>query len=247
MLRCRAFSFSADDSAGEKTDRAKVGVWVEHPNYGFRCPVYRPLWFCASAIILSAMRLSRKLSWAGGLLFVALGGCWLIGTLFPDQVFLAYHEASRWSTVMGPVPSLPVPDPIRDDGVRTFHEDSSRKPFVVLPVRAAAEMIRGRGWEPTDTEIAGLEASLPLVPHLRAENWLPRYDLRIDHPDQYFRQYFPVVWKGKKLVYVNAFRDESPDWRQRLVIIMDGGTRCWQAYYDPAAHAFLSLRINGVA
>jgi len=117
----------------------------------------------------------------------------------------------------------------------------------VLTVTAAAEMIRGRGWQPTEAEIGGLEASLPLVPHLRAENWLPRYDLRIEHPEQYFRQYIPVLRKGKRLIYVNAFRDESPDWRQHLVIISDGGTCCWQAYYDPTAHAFLMFRINGEA
>ena len=93
----------------------------------------------------------------------------------------------------------------------------------------------------------GLEASLPLVPLLRAENWLPRYDLRIDHPEQYFRQYIPVINQGKRLIYVNAFRDEIPGWRQRLVVISDGGACCWQAYYDPAAHTFLLFRINGEA
>jgi hypothetical protein len=199
------------------------------------------------AIMLSVMKFNSRLRWIGGLLFLALGGCWLIGTLFPDQVFSAYQTANGWVAALGPIQRLPVPVPILHDAVRTYHEDSSRKPFVVLPVTAAAEMIRGRGWQPTEAEIGGLEASLPLVPHLRAENWLSRYDLRIEHPEQYFRQYIPVLSKGKKLIYVNAFRDETPEWRQHVVIIMDGGTCCWQAYYDPAAHAFLMFRINGVA
>jgi hypothetical protein len=115
----------------------------------------------------------------------------------------------------------------------------------VLPVNAAAERIRGRGWEPTEAEIGGLEASLPLLPYSSADNRLAVGDHHIDNPEQYFRQYFPVVRKGRKLIYVNAFRDKSPYWRHHLVVIMDGGTRCWQAFYDPASHGFPTLWING--
>ena len=199
------------------------------------------------AIMLSAMRFNRRLRWAGGLLLLALGGCWLIGALFPDQVFSKYQKARGWVSALGPVQRLPVPTANPRDTAGFYRADSSPKPFVMLPVAAAAGMIRGGGWQPTEAEIGGLEASLPLVPLLRAENWLPRYDLRIDHPEQYFRQYIPVINKGKRLIYVNAFRDEIPDWRQHLVVISDGGTCCWQAYYDPAAHAFLMFRINGQA
>jgi len=196
------------------------------------------------AMLLSGMRLSSRIRWIGALLIFVLGGCWSFGTLFPDQVFSAYQKASDWIRAVGPIQHLPAPAPMLSVDASP---EGSRKPYVVLSVNAAAQMIKGRGWQPTEAEIGGLEASLPLVPQLRAENWLPRYDLRIEHPEQYFRQYFPVVQKGKKLIYVNAFRDEIPNWRQRIVIIMDGGTCCWQAFYDPAMHAFLALRINGVA
>jgi hypothetical protein len=199
------------------------------------------------AIMLSAMRFNARLRWAGGLLFLALGGCWLIGSLFPDQVFSGYQKARRLIAALGPIQRLPVPAPILHHTPGAYPEDSPPKPFVVLPVAAAASTVRGRGWQPTDAEISSLEDSLPLVPHLRAENWLPRYDLRIDHPEQYFRQYIPVIRKGKRLIYVNAFRDEIPDWRQHFVVTSDGGTCCWQAYYDPTAHAFLMFRINGEA
>jgi hypothetical protein len=118
---------------------------------------------------------------------------------------------------------------------------------VVLPVSAAAERIRGQGWEPTETEIGGLEASLPVLPHLRAENRLAVGDVHIDPPEQYFRQYVPFVRNGKKLIYVNAFRNAGATsyWRHHLVVILDGGIRNWQAFYDPAAGAFLTVRING--
>ncbi len=193
------------------------------------------------------MRLSSRLRWTGGLLVFALAGSWLIGALFPDQVFSAYQKASGWVAAVGPIRRLPAPVPIRRDAVDTFYEDPSCKPFVVLPVSAAAGMARGGGWEPTEADIGGLEASLPLLTQLRAENRLAVGDRHIEHPERYFRQYFPVVRKGKRPVYVNAFRDATPDWSQRIVVIMDGGTRCWQAFYDPAAHVFLTLRINGEA
>jgi hypothetical protein len=193
------------------------------------------------------MRLNSKISWTGGVLLLALGGFWLIGTLFPDQVFSAYQKAGRLVAAVGPIERLPSPVPIRRDAILPSHEDPLWKPFVVLPVSAAAERVSGRGWDPTEADIGGLELSLPLVPQLSAENWLPYYDLRIDRPERYFRQYFPVVKKGKKLIYVNSFRDESPNWRQHIVVIMDGATCCWQAFYDPAVHAFLTLTINGRA
>ena len=167
----------------------------------------------------------------------------MIGTLFPDQVLC--QKASGWIAAVGPIQHLPASVPIGRDALNTFNEDPSAKPFVVLPVSAAAGMIRGREWEPAEADIGGLETNLPLVSHLKAENRLAVGDQHIEHPERYFRQYFPVIRKGKRLVYVNAFRDESPNWRQRIVVIMDGGTRCWQALYDPAAHVFLTLRING--
>jgi len=42
----------------------------------------------------------------------------------------------------GSAPTPPVPVPIRRDAVRTSSEDPSWKPFVVLPVTAAAGMMR---------------------------------------------------------------------------------------------------------
>lgn len=99
------------------------------------------------------------------------------------------------------------------------------------------------------SDIYGLEASLPQVSSLKAENWPADSRIRIDSPDRYFRQYVGVVQNGKKLIYVNAFSDELPvtTWRETLVVIMDGGTCCWQALFDPASGKFTSLRINGLA
>ncbi len=117
----------------------------------------------------------------------------------------------------------------------------------MLPAGAAVEITKGGTWQPTAAEIGGLEFSLPLVPYLTTENRPASSGIRIDHPEQYFRQYVAVVGKSKKLIYVNAFCDQIPNWRQGFVNIMDGGTCCWQALYDPNTYTFLTMWINGVA
>lgn len=126
-------------------------------------------------------------------------------------------------------------------------ESTSKGLYVVLRASQAVGISKAGTWQPTEAEIGGLEASLPLISYLRAENWSPRYHVSIDHPQNYFRQYVPVLRKGKKLIYINAFCEQTPDWRQRFAVILDGGTCCWQALYDPTAHAFLTLTINGEA
>jgi hypothetical protein len=140
--------------------------------------------------------------------------------------------------------SLFVPDHLAGNGLS--HE--LRKSYVVLPGSAALEVAWSGAWRPTAAEIGGLELSLPVVPYLKPENWPPN-SVRIDHPEWYFRQYVAVVRKGKRLIYVNAFcsQIQDPDWQKHFVIVMDGGTCCWQAFYDPNTHTFLTLRINGVA
>jgi hypothetical protein len=79
---------------------------------------------------------------------------------------------------------------------------------------------------------------------LRADGWSS--EIHIDHPERYFRQYEPVLRAGKKLLYLNAFCDEPPPnyWRKRLVIVADGATCYWQAFYDPERKSFSLLAIN---
>jgi hypothetical protein len=94
-----------------------------------------------------------------------------------------------------------------------------------------------------------LEASLQQVAILKAENRPPDSNIHIEHPERYFRQYAGVIRKSRKLIYVNAFCSDTliSYWRQQFVMISDGGTCCWQAFYDPATMTFSALRINGVA
>jgi hypothetical protein len=168
----------------------------------------------------------------------------LIGTLFPDEVYVAYSEAKRWVAAAGPTEKLPASVSMPPGSVGFSRP--SRKPYVVLPAKTVLELTKGGTWQPTGSEIGGLEAGLPQIAYLKADNW-PDYNVRIDHPEEYFRQYVAVLRKGKRMIYVNAFRENVADWSERFVMILDGGTCCWQALYDPAAHTFAAFTINGVA
>jgi hypothetical protein len=54
---------------------------------------------------------------------------------------------------------------------------------------------------------------------------------------------------GKMPLYLNAFCDENPPAyrRQRRVIVADGATCYWQAFYDPATKKYSHLTINARA
>jgi hypothetical protein len=120
---------------------------------------------------------------------------------------------------------------------------------VLLPSSAARSIPDrppGQGsWEPTKSDIESLETNLPQVPALDVKGWSPR--IKIDHPEKYFRQYVPVIYGGKKLIYINAFCEDelSPfDWHTHLYVVTDGATCYWQALYDPVTKKISSLTIN---
>lgn len=125
---------------------------------------------------------------------------------------------------------------------------------VLLPAPAAAtvQKIRGGegfakiGWAPPKEDIESLETNLSQVTGLNAKGW--NAIIRIEHPEQYFRQYVGVVRSGQKLIYVNDFCETQPplDWR-RLYVVDDGATCFWQALYDPTARKFSHLTINARA
>jgi hypothetical protein len=182
------------------------------------------------------------------LLVAAAAIVWLAGNIYPDQVFSVYLEARRWIEAAGPIQKLPTPRSIPSDPMPLSKEESSKR-FVLLPAKAAKWIARRGTWWPTKMDIEGLEASLSQVSSLKAENWPANMPIAIDHPERYYRQYVPVIGKGRKLIYINAFCDDLPAsyWREQLVLISDGGTCCWQALYDPLKGEFSGLRINGIA
>jgi hypothetical protein len=102
-------------------------------------------------------------------------------------------------------------------------------------------------WNPSKTDLEGLESSLSQISNLPILGYGSR--IHIDHPDQYFRQYIAVTVAGKQRIFVSAFCDDKPpsDWREHLYVVIDGATCDWQALYDPATKQFSNLRINARA
>ena len=129
------------------------------------------------------------------------------------------------------------------------------RPYAVLPTAGwhAASMPFQQvdagtygSWHPSSSDIASLESGLSRISDLTAVNW--RSSVRIEHPRSYFRQYIGVSNKRAPRIFINAFCDDAPpNWHNRLVIVMDGGTCFWQALYDPATKKFSDLTINGRA
>ena len=100
-------------------------------------------------------------------------------------------------------------------------------------------------WTPSAAEVAAIEERLPKL--LRASG-------RAIKLSGSYRQYVGVVWRGKKLIYVNAFPEvvlslgrDTPDWRKKAVTVCDGGDVFWGVEYDPASGTFHRLKFNGAA
>lgn len=120
--------------------------------------------------------------------------------------------------------------------------------YVVLPAHVVNGIVVHSGtWEPTEDNIADLEAATPQIAVLPIEGWPSK--LHIEHPEGYFRQYVPILRGDRKLIYVSAFCDDPPPryWRSKLVVAIDGATCYWQAFYDPFTKKYSNLRINARA
>ncbi len=120
--------------------------------------------------------------------------------------------------------------------------------YALLPSSAANSIFAVQtAWSPTKADLANAEAGITQIALLKAEGW--SYAIHIEHPERYFRQYVPAHRAGKNILYVNAFCDEKPPayWRKRLMIVADGATCYWQAFYDPTTKTYSHLTINARA
>ena len=128
----------------------------------------------------------------------------------------------------------------------------------VLPGSAAQELSRpcsrpgpplfSETWQPSEEDIANLEAKLRALQGRRA-GLCCLLGAKLRDPGMYYRQYLGIVVDGKKVIYVNAFEAEQPpaSWRTEPVDYCDGGTASWGAVFDPAGEDFRGLAFNGVA
>jgi hypothetical protein len=109
-----------------------------------------------------------------------------------------------------------------------------------------AEMVSGK-WTPEKADIQALESSLDQITSLKATVGDPK--IHIEHPDQYYRQYVGIIFTGRKRILVNSICEVkyNPDWRERLIVVVDGGPCFWHALFDPETRKFSDLEINGRA
>lgn len=116
--------------------------------------------------------------------------------------------------------------------------------MIASDVETGFAIAKAGTWQATQPAFDNLEANLSQISWMKAEGWSSA--IRIEHPEQYFRQYLPVILGTKKLIYVNAFCDEQShsNWREKLVFVNDGATCYWQALFDPVSKRFVDLRIN---
>jgi hypothetical protein len=116
-----------------------------------------------------------------------------------------------------------------------------------FPPRLAWDQGSYGSWKPSSEDIQSVEISLYRISEMNIAGWPPQ--VRIEHPERYFRQYVGVSNRGERRIYINAFCDDPPpsDWRKRLHVVIDGATCYWQALYDPATKTFSNLTINARA
>lgn len=91
-------------------------------------------------------------------------------------------------------------------------------------------------WVPTVEQVAQLETRLA---QLQPE---------ITDPGAYDRQYVGILYRGRRAIYVNAFRphdDSDLDPSIDAVRACGGGSGFWGAVFDPASGSFSEIAVNG--
>jgi hypothetical protein len=142
-----------------------------------------------------------------------------------------------WCLLCGSVPAA-------TEGLATLLA-SELAPTVVQQCSRAVPRISGT-WQPTEPQIRQLEADFRSLEGRKSEACCnPGVNLK--DPEHYYRQYVGVVRDGRRLIYINAFREPAPpDWRTMPVVVCDGGDGHWGVLYDPALRSFSQLAFNGI-
>lgn len=94
----------------------------------------------------------------------------------------------------------------------------------------------GGYWVPTVEQVAQLETRLAQLQPTIAD------------PAGDDRQYVGIVYRGKQVIYVNAFRphdDSELDPSVDAVRVCGGGGSFWGAVFDPASGTFSEIAVNG--
>jgi len=122
---------------------------------------------------------------------------------------------------------------------------SELAPTVVQQCSRAVPRISGT-WQPSENQIRQLEADFHLL-DAHKDDACCNPGASLKNPLRYYRQYVGVIRGGRRLIYINAFREPAPpDWRTAPVVVCDGGDGYWGVLYDPALRTFSQLAFNGI-
>ena len=120
---------------------------------------------------------------------------------------------------------------------------------VIIPAERGGEFVLGHygtamgpHWTPIEAQVRALEAGLPAYLARAA----PAASRLRQGLAGYRAQYIGIVRDGRQVVFANWFCDAlGTDWRQRPVIVDDGGDCFFQVEYDPSGGTYVHLMING--
>lgn len=102
-------------------------------------------------------------------------------------------------------------------------------------------------WIPTAREIKAFEALLPGALSARQKSEDSDFSNVLS---RWRRQYVGIVRSGRRYIYANYFPSgqlAGPTWREKPVIVCDGGPAFFGAEFDVAANRVTRLDFNGVA
>ena len=135
---------------------------------------------------------------------------------------------------------------------------AQRDKSVLLPESEAKDLINqcsrpspsnfDKTWKPTEANVKTMESKFADVKKLKVEGCCLR-GARIENPEHFYMQYVGIIIKGKKFIYINAFAGSEPPkyWKEKAVIVCDGGKGFWGILYNVEAGKFSELAVNGEA
>ena len=104
--------------------------------------------------------------------------------------------------------------------------------------------VLGDAWQPNQAALS--DARVKLQSYAVAQAKL-RHD-ELSPWSTYTFQYQGRDLDGRKVIYVNAFCSDPPEYTAReMVLVLDGGACYFQAYYDIQTKSFVSIGFNGLA
>jgi hypothetical protein len=102
--------------------------------------------------------------------------------------------------------------------------------------------IAGGTWSPSPSQVGVARQSIEAF----VKNEAAKQHLTLVDWAHYTFQYQGHTLRGRKIIYVNAFCEEPPAYATKeFVVIMDGGTCFFQAFYDLRTRRFVGIAFNG--